>query len=313
MTGVSVIVRKEISDAMSNGTFLLAIGILMISMVLSGVVSGDTYFKWSMLPKDGWGRIFVIWNVLTPVRVLGALVAMSFSFSSINKEKTEGSLKVLLSYPIYRDQVIIGKLLAGFLLISMVTLVSMGTAFSLYLYIITTAPTLDLLMRFGSVTLLAVLLLSSYLGLGMLLSVSFRDPKMTLLVMFLFLGVFDSYIFQSYGNIVTNAVFGYQPPYLGSGSVYGDVLNPQARAFQDFIASLNPSWGFTYTSLDLSFTTNVVFKNGVAVLDANGFVTVSTDCMRTLIDHIYSVGVLVVIPIITFAASYVLFTRRDIT
>jgi len=296
MAGISVIVRKEISDVISNRTFLLAVGILMFSMVLAGIVSGDTYFKTQVTRTNpaSW-KLVIIENLTPTIRVLGALVALAFSFNSINKERTEGSLKVLLSYPIYRDKIILGKIIAGLIVISVVTVASMAVAFSLYFFITSIALTMDWALRLVAAMLLAILLLCGYLGLGMFLSITFRDPKTTLLVAFLFLGLFNSETFFSIGQILSKAVYG--PDLLTSGVVS---LNPQASALRDFISALNPSWSFTWISLNLSWYLNLG-------------IDMPNSLWNVIVDHMTYIAVLIIIPVITFAASYALFTRRDVT
>jgi ABC-2 type transport system permease protein len=310
MAGLSVIIRKEVSDAMSNRTFLLAVFVLVASMILTGAASGDSYYKqrdWRANMNPQWGEILIIFNVLSPIRFLGAIVAIAFSFNSINKERTEGSLKTLLSYPIYRDQVILGKLAAGLLLISFVSVISMSLALTVYVFVTSITLTFDLLARFGVVTLLAMLLLGGYLGLGMALSIVFKDPKTTLVVVFLFLGLFHSVSFVSTGNILTNLVFGHETYYYGSLPwQFADFNNPLARMFQVFVSDLNPSWGFSSISSDLGYATKPALINGVNV-------ALGTDIWVILSEHLNSVAILVVFPVITYILSYVEFNKSDVT
>lgn len=310
MAGLSVIIKKEISDAISNKTFIVAVVVLVASMILTGAASGDSYYKqreWRANMNPQWGEILIVFNVLPPIRFLGAIVAIAFSFSSINKERAEGSLKVLLSYPLYRDQVILGKLAAGLLLISFVTVVSMGLALTVYAFVTSITLTYDLLARFSIVTLLATLLLGGYLGLGMALSIAFKDPKTTLIVVFLFLGLFHSVSFVSFGNILTNLVFGHEAYYYGSLPwQYADFNNPLAREFQVFVSDLNPSWGFSSTSFDLGYATKPALINGVNV-------ALRTDIWVILSEHLNSVAVLVVFPILTYVLSYIAFNKSDVT
>ncbi|GAJ06769.1 unnamed protein product [marine sediment metagenome] len=164
MAGISVIVRKEVSDAMSNKAFLLSLAVLMLNMTLTGATSSGTYTSYFENEKargnDTTTCCLIIIDTLIPhIKVLGALVAIAYGFNAINKERTEGNLKVLLSYPIYIKP--------------------------------------DPLLRFTIFTALSALFLSGYLGLSMLLSIASKDQKTTLLGMLLIIGVFNSYAFIS--------------------------------------------------------------------------------------------------------------------
>jgi len=307
LTGIFIIVKKEVSDAVSNRTFLLSLGVLMLSMTLTGATSRLAYFNtlanYQALKVEFPTLGLIIINDLVPhVKVLGALVAVAFSFSSINKERTEGSLKVLLSYPIYRDQIILGKLVAGLIVVSIVTVASLAVALVLYLFSTNLSFTPDLILRFFTFTLLSIFLLSGYLGLSMLFSIAFKDQKTTLLAMFLLIGLFNSQASLSYGRILSDAVYGPErnPDYPSFQ------LNPQAIVFRDFVAKLSPSYSFESTSLDL-------WQPFLRAFVGDVYIRIPSDVWSVIINHLYSIGVLAVVPFLTFVGSYILFMKRDIT
>src|SRR4030042_1392425 len=122
MTQLTAIIRKELSDTVSSKSFILCLVALNTFMVLGGLNAGNTYIKYTTVYRywffTGIDPKIQIFNTITTemvsqITTLGAIVAIAISFNSINKERSEGSLKVLLTYPVYRDQVILGKLLAG--------------------------------------------------------------------------------------------------------------------------------------------------------------------------------------------------------
>jgi ABC-type transport system involved in multi-copper enzyme maturation permease subunit len=67
----------------------------------------------------------------------------------------------------------------------------MGISLALYLQMTKIVLDSETLVRYSTLILLAILLLGGYLGLSILLSASIEDPKTTLLVTFLFLGIFN--------------------------------------------------------------------------------------------------------------------------
>ncbi len=286
MAGVRVIVRKELADSVSNRAFLLSLFVLLASMVIAGISAGDTYQQGVF--QNYPSRLFdllIIDNEATLVNSLGVLIAVAYGFSAINKERSEGNLKVLLSYPIFRDQIIIGKLLSGLILISIVALVSLSMGFVVFLLSANLIPKLDMIMRFSLYAILSIILLGGWLGLSVLLSSFFKDTKTTLLVLLLLVEVSNSEAISYFASFLSRVIY---------GSFYSNNLaNNQALLLRIFINELSPSTGYTTISYWLSYTPTIV-------IDA-------------LANNIYSVVLLVVIPIITFAASYVVFTRRDIS
>ena len=188
------VVRKELSDTVSSRSFLLCLVTLNTCMVLAGLNAGNTYVKytteyrhWFFIGVDPKIQVFntVFTEMAHQITTLGAIVAIAISFNSISKERTEGNLKVLLSYPVYRDQVILGKMLAGLVTVSLVVITSIALSSGVYLLYTNISFTWDHLVRFSLFTLLTILLLSFYLGLGMAFSVAFRDLSTTLLAIIL--------------------------------------------------------------------------------------------------------------------------------
>ncbi len=164
MPGISTIIKKEISDAVTNRSFLLSFGILVLCMVIAGFAAGNTFNSERFgLSKD---RLIILSDIAPIITLLGALVAVALGFNSINKERPEGSLKVMLSYPIYRDQIILGKLFGNLIIMSIATTASTGISLALYLQMTKIVLDSEMLVRYTTLTLLAILLLSGYLGLS---------------------------------------------------------------------------------------------------------------------------------------------------
>ncbi len=60
-------------------------------------------------------------SFMSVIALLGPIIGLALGFDSINSERAGGTLNRLVSQPIYRDSVIIGKFLAGAALIAMIT------------------------------------------------------------------------------------------------------------------------------------------------------------------------------------------------
>ncbi len=299
MPGIFTIVKKEISDAVTNKSFLLSFGILVLCMALAGFAAGNAFN--SQRFTSSRDRLLILRDIAPVITLLGALVAVALGFNSINKERPEGSLKVMLSYPIYRDQIILGKLLGNLIITSIATTASTGISLALYLQITKIVLDPEMLVRYATLTILAILLLGGYLGLSILLSASIKDPKTTLLVTFLFLGVFNSETLYSYGQIVSKLVYGNQLRVFGPG---GSVpVYPPAKAIQDFISSLSPAYDFT------TFSTNL--GNYLQPFTANG-VVINARFWDLITNNLVFLPVLIILPLVTFIGCYVLFTKTDI-
>jgi ABC-type transport system involved in multi-copper enzyme maturation permease subunit len=193
LPGILTITKKEFMDHVSDQTFLLCFGTLLIVMVASTFYQLDyIHQQWvSLVPNVGFieSELWkanqsseMLQTVLTEnISSLGALVAIALSFNSINKERTEGSLKVLLSYPISKAKIILGKLLGGILVIIIVVLTSFAISLSIEMYSLSIPLSGEVALRLATIIGLGIVLLVFFLCLGTAMSIVVRDPSTCLI------------------------------------------------------------------------------------------------------------------------------------
>ena len=193
MPGILTIAKKEFMDHVSDQTFLLCFGTLLIVMVASTFYQLDYIHQQmvSLAPSSGFieselwkdNRVSeMLQTVLTEnISSLGALVAIALSFNSINKERSEGSLRVLLSYPIRKAKIILGKLLGGLIVIVIVVLTSMVISLSIEMYSLSIPLTGEVFLRLVTIIGLGIVLLAFFLCLGTAVSIVVRDPSTCLI------------------------------------------------------------------------------------------------------------------------------------
>jgi ABC-type transport system involved in multi-copper enzyme maturation permease subunit len=256
MPGVWTIAKKEFTDHVSDGTLLLCFGTLMFTMIVSAytqVYNIRLQIFWgleagNMPQKDANAFIFpelITAVIITQIITVGVLLAIVLSFNSINKERTEGSLKVLLSYPIYRDKIIIGKLLAGSAIIALAMLASMTTAFSLIIYYLNLPITLELIAKITLVTAMATILLLFFMGIGTVVSILLNDALTIIVLMLLIATILNSetiaMIVSVTANFFSRIGAGFVDPksllYLGSYFPGARVIGSQSSYWPSIIAN----------------------------------------------------------------------------
>ncbi len=298
-----VIVRKEISDTLSNRGFLFALIILVLSMTFWGYASGYSNISYANYdPQYAATHITLIPRATITFSILGALVAIAYGFNTVNREREEGSLKVLLSYPVYRDSVIVGKLLASLIVITVAVAVSLMFGLAIYIALTRMVITIDIVLRLGLFTGFTVLFLSTWLGLSMLLSQALRDAKMGLMVALIALGVLNSSFFDFASLILTSLLYG--PSWA--------LVNGQVEYNQAWLATMNtiqkilPSNSYLYISSGLSSQMTFSFTGNERIL-------VPSSIIDVLATNTISIGVLVVAFVIVYICNYIIFTRSDIS
>jgi ABC-2 type transport system permease protein len=132
MSGIFVVAKKEFLDHVMGKKFLVILAILMLISLLAMHQGVEIYnerldsYKEDIVAIEehpegmppGWmPEKPSILDVFQPMcfffGFLGAILAIAIGFNLISGEKESGSLKSLLSHPVFRDTIINGKALGG--------------------------------------------------------------------------------------------------------------------------------------------------------------------------------------------------------
>ena len=133
---ILLIARKEIRDAFRNRLFLASL-LMLISLSLIAIGLGAVTVhkhiveyqqsvkilkelgRTDIPPMPSLNPIAVSKNFINYLAMVGALLAIILGFSSIRKEKQAGTLQLILSRPVYRDQLLAGKIIGNALMMAM--------------------------------------------------------------------------------------------------------------------------------------------------------------------------------------------------
>ena len=161
--------------------------------------------------------------------MVAPLLGLAFAFDAVNGERSEGTLPRLLAQPIYRDDVINGKFVAGLSVIALVlvSVVALIAGFGmLRLGIVPHGEEVIRLIAWVAVTFLYVGL---WLAFGLLLSVVIRRAATAALVGF---GVW--LLVSVFGGLITTVLSGLFTPAAGASA---DTVIGNAQ-LQQFVAEL---------------------------------------------------------------------------
>lgn len=313
MAGILTIAKKEFTDHVSDSTFLLIFTILLIVMVAGALYQVESLQNYRYNVKyPAWMLDTYMLQLLITYQLssLGALLALAISFNSINKERIEGNLKVLLSYPIYRDKIILGKLLGGVAAITVSIITSTAIAFSIVIYELSLPISVDLLLRIAAVVGMGIVLLTFFLCLGTAVSTTIRDTSTSLLILLIALGLMQgeplammlvmiSSLAPQFFKAADFLSLQYGANWLrwGTASTPTDIFTYQGYAW------LSPVESYRHLCENLfRFWTNPRFP-----LDSS-----PVTFLEQLSSSVGLAATPVLFTVATFILCYVLFTRRDI-
>jgi ABC-2 type transport system permease protein len=182
MAEVLVVSRKEVADILGSKRYLILFALILLLSTLS-VYQGAEYIRnnpeagfLAIFSGAGFGFSFLQWMVF-----FGPLLGLALGFDAINKEKTSGTLSVLLSQPIFRDSVINGKFIAGAAALATLTVGTIGIMCGLAIPMLGFGPTLEGASRVVLLSSLTVLYLAFWLSLGLLFSVLTKKTSTSML------------------------------------------------------------------------------------------------------------------------------------
>ena len=233
MSGIFVVAKKEFFDHVMGKKFLVILAILMIISLLAIYGGVEDYNKRLDSYKERTAEIEEHPEVMPPrwmpekpsmllvfhgmsglFGILGAILAIAIGFNLISGEKESGSLKSLLSHPVFRDTIINGKALGGmgalgFAMLVM-TLLSIGILMMLGIM-----PTGDEFVRILVFMGFSLLFMFSFFAIALMCSTIAKNSTRAItysLVIF----VVISFVMPTAGTFVGMQLAGEMPEFSGT-------------------------------------------------------------------------------------------------
>lgn len=247
-----IIVRKEFRAAFRNRLFI-TITLLFLGLSILSVYIGSATKRAEMrifdetvasLQANGVTvlpaapeihTLTILANLTEYVAIVGTILAVILGYNALIEEKESGGLKLILSRPVYRDQLLIGKLLGNTAVIA--TLLGFVFVFNLILLVAAGGiwPTPSEVMRLFTFILIALAYMLIFLSVSLLLSIRLNSSATVFLVSLVLWMIFSFVIPQMAEATMANSSV--------VNSISG-VINqiPQETAVSRTINYLSPTW-----------------------------------------------------------------------
>jgi len=324
MAGSMTVFRKELADHLGSKRYMVLFTlILLLSTLLA--YQGTEFIRNN--PQAGFIAIFsgaqFGFSFTSLMVFFGPIIGLALGFDAVNKERTSGSLSILLSQPIYRDSVINGKFLAGTAALSLLAVSTIGIMCGVAMPLLGFGPTLEDVSRIVLFTLLTVLYLAFWLSLGLLYSTVTKKTT-TSILMSVSTWLFFSIIIPIVAMLVANLLAPIPMP-----QVHGGEFNPaniqklikrwrespefrellQRRfAIQTSIQRVSPAYLYNEAS---SSILGIVGRT-LGFMGPGGTPFRSLELTQGLMASWPQIIAIAVGLVVCFAASYMLFLRLEI-
>ena len=309
-TGRNALVRKELADHLKSKRFLillLLIGCTSFASLygaisgLSDAIQSDSNFIFLKLYTSSGSSIP---SFMSFIALLGPIVGLALGFDAVNSERSNGTLNRLVSQPIYRDAIIVGKFLAGTIVIAIV-IFSMGIALGAVGMAATgLVPDVEEVFRILIFLFFTVVYIAFWLAMSILFSVICRHSATSALAsisVWIFFAIFMSLV----ANIVANAVYPVNDQYSAMiNSLNNYTLNQNLNRISPY---------YLYSeAVSTIMNPSVRSVNVVTVSQLTGAISGYLSLGQSLLlvwPHLTGLAALM---LIAFGGSYVGFMRQEI-
>lgn len=190
MRAILAIAEKELKDGLRN-RWLLA-----ITLVFAVIASGLSWFGSVSVGTIGFNSIANTIVSLSSLNVfLLPLIALLLTYNAIVGEDEDGTLLLLLTYPLTRGELLLGKLLGHTMILTIATIVGFGSAAVIIAIFADAVDLLSLLSAFGLFIISAILLGMVFITLSYVVSswVSEKSKAagLALIIWFFFVLIYD--------------------------------------------------------------------------------------------------------------------------
>lgn len=307
---MAALYRKEMADHITSKRFIIILLLVMLTTIASiyGMINGisdalessSDYIFLKMYTTSGNS----IPSYASFIALIGPFIGLMLGFDAINSERNNGTLNRLVSQPIYRDSVIIGKFLAGASLIAIMVLstgVLIGAVGFLKIGIL---PSGEELIRVVVYLLYTIVYICFWLAMSMLFSVICRHSATSALAsiaLWIFFAIFMSLL----ASIIANGLFPVDNEY---NAMYNSVKNYNCELY---LNRCSPYYLYSEaTSTILNPSVRAV--NAVTMSQLVGAINSYLSLGQSLLlvwPHLIG---LLALTLIVFTISYVKFMRQEI-
>jgi len=316
--GILTVCRKELADHFSSTRFILLFTlILMVSLVIAFIVGSTLQeelkneakptFVFLMLFTSS-GKLF---SLVQFISIFGPLIGIVLGFDSISRERSARTLSKLLSQPIYRDAVINGKFLAGFVTIGVMLMAIVLLISGLGLRLIGVVPGPEEIWRLALYLVISIFYISFWLGISILFSVVFRSMATSALAAIAF-WIFFSFFVSLGANLAADALYPVDQTVAASNPELL-VQREQTRKILSLFSPMTLYSEATTTILNplMKTTQSLILMGPMERLSISRFQN-----PLPLFESVYIVLPLIIsliaITSICFALSYIFFMRQEI-
>jgi len=304
------IARREFADVITSRRFWL-IGGLFLLLYVANIYGVSLGFR--MGEAFGSNRLMlqIGSNVASTLGLLAPLLGIALAFDAISGERERGTLRILLSRPLYREDVINGKMISAAAVIGLTVTASALLSVSASILLQGITVTSDDIVRLGFFVGVSILFAFAYYAVSLFIS-TFSSKSGHSLTISLGVWIFFAFILPILASFIATAILGSPPAFFynqtsrpgGQTQISGSFANYTRRVAEITstieMVSINNHYSLIADSL-FGLPTGAFGQQETSRLDLAG----------VLSSRWVDLLVIVAFSLIFLVASYVIFTSRQ--
>jgi ABC-2 type transport system permease protein len=239
---VAIIVRKEVLENLKSLRYWGLIGLFVLLFVATSAAVGSA-MRGLRIPglELGRGRLVVqlVGSLSSAMSYVAPLLGIALGFSAIAAEREKGTIRLVLARPVYRDQVLNGKILAATILIVIAVLVSTALSLPISVTLHGVTVTADDLSRLMLSLIPSILLALAYYALSLFISV-LSDRSSRAFLYCILAWILFTFILPIVASMIALSVLG-PPPAISFNMTRGGQLPPQLQDYYRKVGEITSS------------------------------------------------------------------------
>lgn len=293
---ILIVARKEFSDMISGKRLWVLIGLLVLIYVAS--MSSLRFLPGYSITVN---QIFS--SAVGSVGFIAPLLGIAFGYDEISREREGGTLRLLLSRPVYRDDVINGKVLSSLMVMGMLIFISTFITASIAIIFYGIPVSLGDLAKLVIFSISSLVLAFSYYSISLLLSVVLRKSSYALLLSLLIWATF-TIILPMIASLITMFLV---PPLTIPEGVSQEQLS---KYVQEYTRRFMEKY-FEINNIMQSPSINYHYQNIVNQLFPQSTGNMPIDISRMFPAYYISIIVLIIYPVVFTILSYIMFMGSE--
>lgn len=260
MNSMNILAKKEFKTAFKDKVFFVIVMLFLIMSIVSVYIGSTTknaemkaYEDIVSVIQAQGGTIpvapaiyplAILRNIIEYITMIGAVLAIFLGFDTFSSERENGTLRLLLTRPLYRDHLVTGKLLGAGMIIGAILCVTLIFNLTLFSVVTNLIPSFDEILRLAVFIVLAFLYMMSFYTATLFVSIKTRDRAFGFLTMMI-VWIFISFVIPQLADTQRNFAY-------AISNVAGTISQiPADTAISKAIELFSPAVQFKHVSNDL--------------------------------------------------------------